>query len=365
MFKRIQNSRGPMIAARLDMRSVAFAIAVLLCLPEGTVLAQERTAQRIEGPTPDGQGGTLIVSIDQILCGQADLIFSVRREDREGGGPLWHVFEAPVVKPCSWTITDLWPGKYDAMLRRESPKQVAAWREFAIEAGTSTFQTLDPSRTEITGTITIDGAPAWNLAGLPIHFTSPNRPAVWVETMIDQRGEYRASLDMSGEVWMSIGADKALMSVQRTLAIEPGLNVVNVDLPEGVINVTIVPPPGLSREFRVLTAVVREAPAEKPQQYPGMAGTHRQPEMDATRTYAIIGQGLGRYVIRAGTDSVDTSSSKVLAEVVVTLTPDEPRKDVVLEIPKLPPPIPRRHLNIEGCPPPRTAACVEGRATQQ
>jgi hypothetical protein len=142
-----------MIAAQVDMRSVTVATAVFLCVLPATVLAQERIAQRIEGPTPAGQGGTLIVSIGQILCGQTDLILSVRREDREDGCPLWYVFEAPVVKPCSWTITDLWPGKYDAMLRRESPRQVIVWREFAIDAGTSTFQTLDSSRTEITGTI--------------------------------------------------------------------------------------------------------------------------------------------------------------------------------------------------------------------
>ena len=346
------------------MRVLTFVIAISLWALEGTTQAQERTAQRVEGPATVGEGGTLIVSIDQSFCGQADLILRVMREDRDDPGTQWNVFDTPVAKPCSWTITDLWPGKYDVTLLRESPRQIVAWRVFPINAGVTAIQTLDQSRTEVTGTVTIDGAPAWDLAGLPIFFTSRKRPQVWVETFVDERGEYRTSLDMDGEVSMSIGGETGLLNTNKTLTIEPGLNLVNVDFPDGMINVTIVPPPGLSREFRILAHIHHEPTKEALRGYPyptSGAGNTRQLPMDATRTYVIVGHGLGRYVIRAGTDSLDARNSKQLVEIVVTLTPDESRKDVVLKIPPLPPPSPPPPFNLEGCPPPRTVACTEGR----
>ena len=54
--------------------------------------------------------------------------------------------------------------------------------------------------------------------------------------------------------------------------------------------------------------------------------------MDATRTYVIIGHGYGGSTIRAGTDANNLAASKPLREVIVNLTPDEPRHDVVLDL---------------------------------
>jgi hypothetical protein len=352
-----------MIAARVGMRVLTLVMAVSLSVLEGTGLTQERGPQRVEGPAPAGEGGTLLVSIDQSLCGQADLILRVMREDRDDGGTRWNVFDTPVMKPCSWTITDLWPGKYDVSVLRESPRQIVALKAFAIDTGVTVVQTLDPSRTEVAGVMTIEGAPAWNLAGLPIFFTSRTQPQMWVETVVDQRGEYRVSLDMDGDVLMSIGGEKGLLNRSKTIKVEPGLNVVNEDFPEGVINLTIVPPQGLTRESRILVDIRHEPPKEvlRKSPYPSSgAGSMHQLPMDATRTYLIVGHGFGRYEIRVGTDAIDPRTSRKIAELVVFLTPDEPRKDIVLEIPALPPPLPRPSINLEACPPPRTAACVNG-----
>jgi hypothetical protein len=322
-------------------------------------LAQEKVPMRVEPPAPFGAGGALVVSVDPALC-QSELVLRVMREDRDAPWTRWNVFDTPAVKPCSWTIDGLWPGNYEVALHRTSPRQVVAWRGFVIEAGRTAVEVLHPSRTEVAGVFTINGSPGSDLAGVPLHFTSHHNPAVGLETLIDDRGEYRASLDFTGDGTMWIGGSLGLIANTRQLKIEDGRNHFDVDLPEGLIKVTIVPPPGLSPEFRIMVVVEHEALPLRPGVRPAHSRRSKQVRMDATRTHVVIGQGFGLYKIQAMSDTGDPSDSVALAGITVNVTPDEPRHEVTLKVPKVPAPLPSPNLNIEGCPPPRTVACVHG-----
>lgn len=343
-----------------EMRTTAITTAMLLTVIVIPIPAQEKPGRRIEPVAPFGQGGALIISVDPALCDQDDLLLRLMREDVEAT-TRWNVFEARVAKPCTWTISDLWPGNYDVSVRRESMRQVLADRAFEITVGTIAVETLDSSAIEVAGLVTIDGARAVDLQELRLVFRLPNQPNAHTEIPIDERGEYRGHLNFDGDVQLFVGGERGLIANLKSLKVERGFNRYDIDFPPGLIKVTIVPPPQLTSDFRILCAIEREAPRSNPRERPTLSKTFRQILMDATRTYVIIGQGYGRYVIRAGTDAGNPSDSKPLVEIVVNLTPEEPRQDVVLDVSKAPlTATPMRPLNIEGCPAPRTAACVHG-----
>jgi hypothetical protein len=344
------------------MRNAAITTVLWLAILGISVPAEQRASMRVEPAAPVGLGGALIVSIEPALCTQADLLLRLMRRDIQGGA-TWNVFETPVGEPCRWVIQDLWPGKYDVAVQRGSSgyaRQILADRTFDITVGTTVAESLYSSRTEIAGLVTIDGAMAFDLQGLPMVFSADD-PNAHAEIAIDERGEYRGQLNFDGDVRLRVGGERALFLDYRKVRIKPGFNRYDIDLPPGVIKVTIVPPPELTTDYRILCRVEYEAPSTNPRQLPVSSATTSQIMMDATRTYVIIGHGYGRYIIRAGTNANNPAASKPLREVIVNLTPDQPRHDVVLDLSRVRlSPIPMKNIDVENCPAPRTIACMNG-----
>lgn len=343
------------------MRRIAFATVVSLPLLGVFCLAQ-REPLRVEPGAPPGKGGELIVSVEPQLCAQADLLLRLEREDVQGPMTLWNVFETPLGKPCSWTVGDLWPGNYHLLVQRGSlgsPSEIFVTRAVTMTAGARAEETLSSDRTEISGLVTIDGARTAALEGLSLHFRRPNELHKQADIIVNNRGEYHGYLNFAGDVQLILTG--VMFSEFMNVKVESGLARYNIDLPPGLIKVTVIPPPGLTFDYRIRCVVAHEAPTVHPRQRPNVSRGDRQVFMNKSQTYFISGKGYGRYTITAGTDARDPAASKPLLETVVNLTAEEPYQEVVLDLsdvklsPTQMPPV-----NIENCPAPRTAACVHG-----
>ena len=344
------------------MRRIAFATVVALPILGVLPLAQQKPPLRVEPGAPPGKGGEIIISVEPQLCAQPDLLVRVEREDVQQPWTLWNVFETPLGKPCSWTVSDLWPGNYHLVVQRGSSghsAEIFVDRALTITAGARAAETLYSDRTEISGLVTIDGARMAALQGLPLLFRRPNEFHKQAEIIVNSSGEYHGYLNFAGDVQLILS--NVIFPKFINLKVEPGIARYDLDLPPGLIKVTFVPPPGLTTEYRVLCAVTREAPTKHPRQRPELSRAHQQIFMDKSQTYFIAGQGYGRYTIRAGSDAGDPADSKPLLEMVVNVTAEEPYQEVVVDLSNVQLlPTPMRQPNIEQCPAPRTFACVHG-----
>jgi hypothetical protein len=56
------------------------------------------------------------------------------------------------------------------------------------------------------------------------------------------------------------------MGTRQRIKVEPGFNRYDIDLPPGVIKVTIIPPPQLTAAYRILCSVERQAPSQNPRE---------------------------------------------------------------------------------------------------
>ena len=341
------------------MRRIAFAAIVSLPILS---FAQQKPPLRVEPGAPPGKGGELTFSVEPRLCAEADLFVRLEREDVQQPLTFWNVFETPLGKPCTWAVSDLWPGDYHLVVRRRSSgyaAEIFAHRPVTITAGTRIAEALSSDRTEISGLVTIDGARTAALEGLPLLFRRPNEVHSHAEITVNNLGEYHGYLNFAGDVQLILG--NVLPSKFMALKVDPGVTRYDLDLPSGLIKVTFVPPPGLTSAYRIRCAVAHEAPTKHPRQRPEISRFDNQIFMDKTRTYFISGKGYGTYTIRADSDAGDAAGSQPLFETVVNVTPEEPYQEVVVDLSNVHLlRTPMRPSNNENCPAPRTVACVHG-----
>jgi len=345
------------------MPRLVLATLVSLLLLAAFSLAQEKPPLRVESGAPEGEGGELIISVEPQLCAQSGLLVRLMRQDAEGRPTFFNVFETALGKPCSWTVTDLWPGNYHLMVQRgysgHSP-EIFVHRAVSITPGARFTEPLSTNRTEISGLVTVDGARLDALEGMVVSFRRPNESFAHAEIPVGAGGEYRGHLNFAGDVQVML--EKVIFSKFMNAKVESNPARYDIDLPPGIIKLHVVPPPGLTTDYRIHCDVSHEAPTTQERRRPDVSRTSVLVLMDKPQTYFIAGKGYGRYTITAGTATGNPAESRpLIPTVVVHLTVEEPYQQAVLDLSEVQlAPTLMRPVNIENCPPPRTSACVHG-----
>jgi hypothetical protein len=188
--------------------------------------------------------GAATVTIGGSLCAQTQTFKIVRHEaSRTGSGAR---IQREVIPPrrtvdCRFYLEGLAPGSHTALVE-DRARGINVVVPFDVVAGTTSDVVLDGTATSIVGSILRNGKPIPGSVELAVSLDGgaadgPTLPATTVgpagafELSVPAPGSYRAILRVNG---------MTVLGVERLLTVEPGINVLNWDVPAGALSVQIL-----------------------------------------------------------------------------------------------------------------------------
>jgi hypothetical protein len=292
---------------------ILVAVIALATGGHGLVHAQLSGPVRTEDPVPAGTGATLIVVAPETLCAP-DLELMV---SRTVPGGRRYVFQTPVIPPeCRWTIADVRPGDYQAVLKKaRGDERVVAMSRLDTHPGSTWTTTIAPMNATMEGLVTVQrvalpdalvevkqfGAPGWSWEG-----------------QTDSEGYYRLAVQADTDLCIRVMLPNALNSILQCHGFGPGVNRRDVDLPPGRIDVVLVPHDGPIHATPIL--LTDSSPG------PSMSASA---SVTGRTERSFVALQYGKHHVRATTMEYDRDFDAV----DVVLTPDEPVKRISLSVP--------------------------------
>ena len=302
---------GARIADRVDM-SVRIVVAVIALASAGLdgMHVQLPGPVRTEDPVPAGTGATLIVVAPGTLCApDLELIVSRTTTGRQ------YVFQTPVTPPeCRWTIADVLPGDYQAVLQKaRGGQRMVGMSRLDVHPGSTWTMTIAPMNAAVEGLITVQRIA---VAGAYVEVKQNGDPGLSWEGRTDNDGYYRIAVQADTDLCIRVMLPNALNSMSpQCLGFGPGLNHRDFDLPPGRIDVVLLPRDGPIHPTPILLAESSAGSAS-------VTVTGR-----AERSFVAL--PYGKHHVRATTMEFDRDFDAV----DVVLTPDEPVKRISLSVP--------------------------------
>jgi hypothetical protein len=298
----------------MSVRTLVAAIA-LASAGLGAVHAQLPGPVRTEDRAEAGTGATLVVVAPESLC-EPDFELMVTRTIPEGGRR--YVFQAPVKPPeCRWTIADVRPGEYQAVLQKaRGDQRVVAMSRLDVYSGSTWTTTIAPMTATVEGLVTVQRIP---VAGAYVE-AKQNGDAGWSwEGRTDRDGYYRLAVQADTDLRVRVMLPDALNSIfPQCRGFSPGVNRRDFDLPPGRIDVVLVPREGQIHSTQIY--LIDSGP---------VTGRGATVTVTARVERAFVGLEYGKHRLRATTFTYDHDFDAV----DVVLTPDEPVKRVSLSVP--------------------------------
>lgn len=298
-----------MSGGRIVVAVIALATAAL-----GRMDVQLLGPARTEEPVPVGTGATLIVVAPETLC-VPDLELMV---SRTVPGGRRYVFQTPVIPPqCRWTIADVRPGDYQAVLKKaRGDQRVVAMSRLDIHPGSTWTTTIAPMNATVEGLVSVQrvaipdalvevkqfGAPGWSWEG-----------------RTDREGYYHLAVQADSDLCIRVMLRNALNSILECHGFGPGVNRRDVDLPPGRIDVVLVPHEG----------PIHSTPILLTDNSPGGPAMSASASVTGRTERSFVALQYGKHHVRATTMEYDRDFDAV----DVVLTPDEPVKRVSLSVP--------------------------------
>ena len=298
-----------MSGGRLLVVVIALAAAGI-----GRVHAQLSGPVRTEDPVPAGTGATLVVVAPDALCAP-DLELLVSRTVPSGRR---YVFQTPVIPPqCRWTIADVRPGDYQAVLQRaRGDQRVVAMSRLDVHPGSTWTATIAPMNATVEGLITVQRIA---VVGAYVEVQQNGDPGWSWEGRTDSDGYYRLAVQADTDLCVRVMLPNALNSIfPQCLGFGAGVNRRDFDLPPGRIDVVLVPRDGSIHPTQIL---LEDSGG-------GWAGS-ASVTVTGRVERSFVALQYGKHHVRATTMEYDRDFDAV----DVVLTPDEPVKRISLSVP--------------------------------
>ena len=288
-----------------------FVVVIALAAGEfGRVHSQFPGRVRTEDPAPVGTGATLVVVAPDTLCApDLELLVSRTTTGRQ------YVFQTPVRPPeCRWTIADVRPGDYQAVLQRaRGDQRMVGMSRLDVHPGSTWTTTIAAMNATVEGLITVQRIV---VPGAYVEVKQNGDPGLSWEGRSDNDGYYRLAVQADTDLCIRVMLPNALNSMSpQCLGFGSGLNRRDFDLPPGRIDVVLVPRDGPVYPTPILLA---ESSA-------GRASVSITGRVERS----FVALPYGKHHVRATTMEFDRDFDAV----DVVLTPDEPVRRISLSVP--------------------------------
>jgi len=296
-------------------RHIVVAAIALATIGLGRVDAQLLGPVRTEDPVPAGTGATLVVVAPDTLCGP-DLELMVSRTVPGGGGRRY-VFQTPVKPPeCRWTIADVRPGDYQAVLKKaRGDQRVVAMSRLDVHPGSAWTTTIAPMNATVEGLITVQRIA---IPDAYVEVEQRSGPGWSWDGRTDSEGYYRLAVQADTDLCIRVMLPNALNNTLQCHAFGAGVNRRDFDLPPGRIDIVLVPHDGPIHATPILLVDSGVGSA-----------TSASVTVTARAERSFVALPYGKHHVRATTMEYDRDFDAV----DVVLTPEAPVKRVSLSVP--------------------------------
>ncbi len=234
---------------------------------------------------------------------------------RTVSGGRQHVFQTPVTPPeCRWTIADVPPGNYQAVLRlAHGDQRIVAMAHTEVHPASTWTMSVSPLAGTVEGLISVGGIPAGR--GVFVQVIQNGAPGWAWDTRTDSDGYYTLAVAPDDSLCVRVTLPNALnFKSSRCGGFGPGVNRRDFDIPPGRIDVTLVPRDGPIHHTPILLILDGMSVGVT------VAGRVARP---------FVGLDYGRHRLRATT--MDYEHEFDSKEIV--LSEKEPLKSVTLSVP--------------------------------
>lgn len=171
--------------------------------------------------------GGIVLSVANEICTPENGLLLTRYETSLRSVKLKTAVRQQLAEGCEWRFEGLVPGRYEALIRGAA-SDVRAAHDFQIVADQLEWAHITEPAVIIEGRVRLGDRPA---AGVTLQFQKTDRSSrSWVATT-GADGTYHAATDRPGFYVLELRAARYLGSHGRRVALQPGTNRIDLDLP--------------------------------------------------------------------------------------------------------------------------------------
>lgn len=185
-----------------------------------------------------GLGGAVTLAAPAAFCIDDSYFLLLRRHFQS---TIRFVVQTPAgPSTCSWSIGDLYPGQYDALILYRKTGEIAATARGQVFAGVSTAMNIEPLQTEVRGAITVGGLPVDG--GVQLKFIDQIIRREW-KARVDAQGNYRVNLnsDPADRVCAMVERTAPMNSIYECTTFQAGTERFDIDLLPGLVQINVRP----------------------------------------------------------------------------------------------------------------------------
>jgi hypothetical protein len=256
-------------------------------------------------------GGAVTLAAPTTFCLDDNYFLLLRRHFQS---TIRFVVQTPAgPSTCSWSVADLYPGAYDAMILYRKTGEIAATARAEVFAGVSTPMNIAPLRTEVQGTVTVAGLPLDG--GVQIKFIDDVIRWEW-KASVDAHGNYRAHLtsEPNDRVCATVERIQPMNHIRECSTFQAGIERFDIDLLPGLLRINVLPNRSMGADRQ------------------GSIKVNESPGHSWSRTFKLAEGIRGEYFGRGYKTyrvSVTAVEGQPLTEVVtIALTPENPAATV-------------------------------------